>query len=167
TVLKDAVATSLYGSRGANGVILVTLKKGKSNTNKFMFNSEFGIGDTAFEKDDWLGAQGHANFFATALENAGYDNAYDLAVSELGWDGVSNYNWKDAVRHNAISSQKYVFNYSGGSDNMRLFTSLSYNDQDGIARDANYNRISGYLGADWTVNDRMRLNFNVSLSKAN
>ena len=167
TVLKDAVGTSLYGSRGANGVILVTLKKGRNNTNKFMFNSEFGIGETAFEKDDWLDAQGHANFFATALENAGYDNAYDLAVSELGWDGVSNYNWKDAVRHNAISSQKYVFNYSGGSDKLRLFTSLSYNDQDGIARDANYNRISGYLGADWTVNDRLGLNFNVSLSKAN
>src|SRR5690606_22839509 len=51
-------------------------------------------------------------------------------------------------------------------DKMRLFTSLSYNDQDGISRDANYNRISGYLGADWMVSDRMNLNFDVSVSKA-
>ena len=172
TVLKDAVATSLYGSRGANGVILVTLKKGARNTNKFMFNSEFGIGDIAFEKDDWLDAQGHTNYFATALLNnpamglSNYDEAYETAVSELGWDGKSNYNWRDAVKHNAISSQKYVLNYSGGSENMRIFTSLSYNDQDGIARDANYNRVSGYLGANWTVNDRINLNFDASVSKA-
>ena len=48
TVLKDAVATSLYGSRGANGVILVTLKKGIYNNDRFMFNSEFCIGDVDF-----------------------------------------------------------------------------------------------------------------------
>ncbi len=169
TVLKDAVGTSLYGSRGANGVILVTLKKGIHSKGKFMFNSEFGIGDIAFEKDDWLDAQGHTDYFATALANGfgwSYEDAYDTAVSEFGWDGKANYNWRDAVRHNAISSQKYVFNYTGGTDQIRLFTSLSYNDQDGIARDANFNRISGYLGANWTVNDKMDLNFDVSVSKA-
>src|SRR5690606_30041751 len=119
TVLKDAVGTSLYGSRGANGVILVTLKKGVNNKGKFTFNSEFGVGDTAFEKDDWLDAQGHTDFFATALANGfgwSYEDAYDTAVSEFEWDGTSNYNWRDAVRHSAISSQKYVLNYSGGSD---------------------------------------------------
>lgn len=169
TVLKDAVGTSLYGSRGANGVILVTLKKGTRSKGKFTFNTEFGVGDTAFEKDDWLDAQGHTDYFATALANGfgwSYEDAYNTAVAEFDWDGTSNYNWRDAVRHNAISSQKYVLNYSGGSEDIRLFTSLSYNDQDGISRDANYNRISGYLGADWTVNDKMRLNFDVSVSKA-
>ena len=169
TVLKDAVATSLYGSRGANGVILVTLKKGLKSKGSFTFNSEFGIGDVAFERKDWLDAQGHVNFFATALDNAygfGPDAAYELAVNELGWDGVSNYDWRKAVRHNAISSEKYILNYSGGSESTRIFTSLSYNSQDGIARDAKYDRISGYLSADWEVNDRMNMNFNVNLSKA-
>ncbi|SMC32338.1 SusC/RagA family TonB-linked outer membrane protein [Moheibacter sediminis] len=165
TVLKDAVGTSLYGSRGANGVILVTLKKGARNSGKFMFNTEFGIGDVAFEKNDWLDAQGHVNYFATALGNA-YGMTYDDTVAELGWDGVTNNNWRDAVRQNAVGSQKYVFNYSGGSENMRLFTSLSYNSQDGIARDSRFDRVSGYLGADWTVNDKLGINFDVSLSKA-
>lgn len=169
TVLKDAVATSLYGSRGANGVILVTLKKGIYNKNQFMFNSEFGVGSVAFEKKDWLDAQGHANYFGTALANGfGWtpEDAYAVAVDELGWDGKTNTDWRKATRQNAISSQKYVLNYSGGSETMRIFTSLSYNDQDGISRDANYNRISGYLGADWKVNDKMNLNFDVSVSKA-
>lgn len=169
TVLKDAVATSLYGSRGANGVILVTLKKGRNNTNRFMFNTEFGTGDVAFEKKDWLDAQGHANFFTQAYANAtgnSFDDVYPMIVNELGWDGVSSYDWRKAVRQSSVSSQKYVFNYSGGSDAFRLFTSLSYNDQDGISRDASFNRISGYLGADWMVNDRLNLNFDVSVSRA-
>lgn len=169
TVLKDAMGTSLYGSRGANGVILVTLKKGARGADKFTFNTEFGIGDVAFEKDDWLDAQGHANFFTTAYANATgstFDQAYPTVVGALGWDESSSYNWRDAVKQNSISSQKYVFNYSGGSENMRLFTSLSYNDQDGISRDANFNRVSGYLGADWTANDKLKLNFDVTLSKA-
>lgn len=169
TVLKDAVATSLYGSRGANGVILVTLKKGVYDKHNFMFNSEFGVGTVAFEKKDWLDAQGHANYFGAALNNRfgwGADASYAVAVDELGWDGVSNTNWRKAVRQNSISSQKYVFNYSGGSESMRIFSSLSYNDQDGISRDANFNRISAYLGADWKVNDRFDLNFDASLSKA-
>lgn len=169
TVLKDAVATSLYGSRGANGVILVTLKKGIYNNDRFMFNSEFGIGDVAFEKDDWLDAEGHARYFGTSLANAfgiSEQQGYEMAVAELGWDGKTNTDWRKATRQNAIYSQKYVLNYSGGSDRVRLFTSLSYNDQDGISRDSNYNRLSAYLGADWTVNDKLGLNFDVSLSKA-
>lgn len=169
TVLKDAVATSLYGSRGANGVILVTLKKGVKGKGKFMFNTEFGIGDVAFEKTDWLDAQGHANFFTTAYANATgntFDATYPMIVGALGWDETSSYNWRDAVRHNAIGSQKYVFNYSGGSEDIRLFTSLGYNSQDGIARDSKFDRISGYLGADWTVSDKLGLNFDISLSKA-
>lgn len=169
TVLKDAVGTSLYGSRGANGVILVTLKKGIRTKGKFTFNTEFGFGDVAFEKKDWLDAQGHTNFYATALQNyTGWsaEDAYDYAVSDLGWDGVSTYDWRDAVRHNAISSEKYVLNYSGGSETTRIFTSFSYNSQDGIASDAKYDRLSGYLSADWNVSDRMRMNFDVSLSKA-
>ena len=66
-----------------------------------------------------------------------------MIVYDLGWDGVSNYDWRIAGRQNSVSSQKYVFNYSGGADAFRLFTSLSYNDQDGISRDASFNRISG------------------------
>ncbi|HUH34614.1 MAG TPA: SusC/RagA family TonB-linked outer membrane protein [Moheibacter sp.] len=169
TVLKDAVATSLYGSRGASGVILVTLKKGAYNKNNFMFNSEFGVGNVAFEKKDWLDAEGHVNYMAQALGNAyGWDaeTSNDQAVGYLGWDGKTNTDWRKATRHNAIASQKYVFNYSGGSEKVRVFTSLSYNDQDGISRDANFNRLSGYLSTDWIVNDKMNLNFDVSLSKA-
>ncbi|MBA5629167.1 SusC/RagA family TonB-linked outer membrane protein [Moheibacter lacus] len=169
TVLKDAMGTSLYGSRGANGVILVTLKKGAYGTDKFSFNTEFGVGDVAFEKNDWLDAQGHANYFTTAYANAtggSFDDLYPVIVDALGWDGVSSYDWKDAVRQNSISSQKYIFNYSGGSDKMRLFSSLSYNDQEGIASNSDYNRISGYLGADWKVKEKLNLNFDVTLSKA-
>lgn len=169
TVLKDAVATSLYGSRGANGVILVTLKKGAYNKNKFTFNSEFGVGDVAFEKKDWLDAEGHVKYFGDALSNAygwSEEDGYNTAAGELGWDGETSTDWRKATRQNAIYSQKYVLNYSGGSDKMRIFTSLSYNDQDGVSRDANYNRLSGYLGADWKVSDKMGLNFDVSLSKA-
>lgn len=170
TVLKDAMGTSLYGSRGANGVILVTLKKGAKNKGKFTFNTEFGFGDQAFGKNDWLDAQGHANFYATTLANyTGWsmDDAYEYAVSDLAWDGKSNYDWQKAVKHNTMGSQKYVLNYSGGSDNTRIFTSLSYNSQDGVASDAKYDRIAGYLSAGWDVSDRMRVNFDMNLSKAN
>lgn len=170
TVLKDAVGTSLYGSRGANGVILVTLKKGVKGKGKFSFNTEFGFGDVAYEKNDWLDAQGHTNFYAQTLQNyTGWsaEDAYAYAVNDLGWDGVSNTDWRKAVRHNSIGSQKYVLNYSGGSESTRIFTSLSYNTQDGIASDARYDRIAGYLSAGWDVNEKMNIDFNINLSKAN
>jgi TonB-linked SusC/RagA family outer membrane protein len=170
TVLKDAIGTSLYGSRGANGVILVTLKKGVKGRGKFSFNTEFGFGDQAFGKNDWLDAQGHANFFATSYANATglpFETTYDIVLDELGWDGVSNYDWQKAVRHNTMGSQKYILNYSGGSESTRIFSSLSYNSQDGVSRDAKYDRISGYLSAGWEVNDKMNMNFDINLSKAN
>ena len=77
TVLKDAVGTALYGSRGANGVIVVTLKKGSKAKNKFSFNSEFGFGGVAFEKNDWLDAEGHVKALGTSVANA-----YDMTPEE-------------------------------------------------------------------------------------
>lgn len=171
TVLRDAMATSLYGSRGANGVILVTLKKGINNANKFSMNTEFGFGNVAFEKKDWLDAQGHANYFANTYANrtgTNFDQAYAIVTgpSWMNWDGKTNDNWRKSTRNNTIGSEKYIVNYQGGADNFRVFTSLSYTSQQGLARDAKYDRISSYLNTEWDANDRLKLGFDISMSKS-
>ncbi|SHE84096.1 SusC/RagA family TonB-linked outer membrane protein [Chryseobacterium sp. OV279] len=169
-VLKDGVATAVYGSRGANGVIVITTKSGKKGRSDLNFTSEIGAGEIAFEKFKMLNAGESTSLFGRSLFNAGQattlQNGYNLAKSEYGWDGVSDYDWNRAVRRANPAFSRYNFNYSGGVENLLIFASLGYLQQEGISRDSKFDRYNGALRADWKASDKLKMNMSVNLSRS-
>ncbi|WP_223605952.1 SusC/RagA family TonB-linked outer membrane protein [Chryseobacterium sp. OSA05B] len=169
-VLKDGVATAVYGSRGANGVIVITTKTGKKGRSDLNFTSEIGSGEVAFEKFKMLNAEESTKLFGLSLFNAGQastlQNGYNLAKSEYNWDGVSDYDWNRAVRRANPAFSRYNFNYSGGVENLLIFASLGYLQQEGVSRDSKFDRYNAALRADWKASDKLKMNMSVNLSRS-
>src|SRR5690606_3121907 len=124
SVLKDASATALYGARGANGVIVVTTKKGKFNQKtRFNLSTDYGIQNIAFDDQKWMNAEEFVRWGGLTLFNANpgnYQNmqeAVDAFAAQSGWDGVTSTDWLDAVTRNAASVRTYNFSATGGSEN--------------------------------------------------
>ena len=161
-VLKDAAATSIYGSRGANGVILIKTKSGKKGKPRYNFNSSVGISDESFNKLSLLkNAQEHIELYALGLYNAGnvknMEDGRIKAASELQWDGKTNTDWKKAVtRKNPVQST-YNFQVTAGNDVSTIFTSLSYDDFQGIAKDAKLQRLTAVINVSYKLSDKVNL----------
>ena len=172
-VLKDGVATAIYGSRGANGVIVITTKSGRKGKSDLTFTSETGAGTLAYDKFQMLNAQEHANYYAKALYNAnpaGYpsiQDAYNLAVSNkvFNWDGKTDTDWFKAVKRNSPAFQRYNLNYSGGIGNFSIYSSLGYLQQEGLSRDSDFHRYNGLLKGIWKANEKLSMHFSVNLSQ--
>ncbi len=170
TVLKDAMSTSIYGSRGANGVILITTKSGKVGQSQFTLSTEIGFGDVAFEEYDWLNAEEHVQLVALGRINSGLNatqaDAIAFATSFLNWDGVTDTDWRAATRNKSTFSNNINLSYSGGNEKQQIFASLGYFEQDGTSREAKYDRITGNLNANWKASERLDVGFAITLSTA-
>ncbi|WP_179349649.1 SusC/RagA family TonB-linked outer membrane protein [Winogradskyella pacifica] len=170
TVLKDAMSTSIYGARGANGVILITTKSGKADQSRFSLSTEYGYGDVAFEEFDWLNSEEHINLIALGRMNSGLNSnqadAVNFATAFLNWDGVTDTDWRAATRNKNSVTNSVNLNYTGGSENFQIFSSLGYFEQEGVSREAKYSRITGNLNANWTASDRLKVGFSINVSSA-
>ena len=131
-VLKDASATAIYGSRGANGVIIITSKKGKEGDFKFNVNASTTI-HTAIDQVDVLSTEE----FVGVINSTG-DTAYiDLL-------GASDTNWQDEIYKDAIGKD-FSFSALGSAFGIPMRASLGYTDHDGILRTDNFQRTTGSL----------------------
>lgn len=144
SILKDASATAVYGVRGANGVILVTTKRGREGETKISFSSEFGI--TSFNRiTETLNAEYVSRFMREGLINDGFDptnagNSRKIQLSE--YDNYLYRTQKSPFTHpdnNFVEmftkngfQQKYNVNLSGGNKNVRYFVSVGYFTQTGM-----------------------------------
>lgn len=133
-VLKDADATSIYGSRGANGVILITTKQGKAGQVAVNFNAYTGWSEAAQQLDMLSTAQYlelRKEAFANDGETPGPDNGVDLLV----WDQKKETNWQEyLIGHSAPSSEAQL-SFSGGSDQTRFILSGNYTRQGNVMPD--------------------------------
>lgn len=153
-ILKDISAKAIYGSRGANGVILVTTKKGKRNQNNTRYQYTVGVEKLA-KKLSLLDAPQWAQWAKSVpLTNAGnyLSDAY-LATIGKGTD------WQDAVLQTGIS-QTHELSFSGGDETTRYLLSGNYTDQQGIVINSGFNRYSGRINLDKTLHK----NFTVGLT---
>ncbi|MBC9932785.1 TonB-dependent receptor [Chitinophaga qingshengii] len=148
-VLKDAAATALYGSRGANGVILITTKKGGKGGLKVNFTTRLSS-STVIKKLDLLNA---ADFAETANAHAvavGTPPKFtDAQIADYRAKGGTN--WQDEI-FRAAPSQEYLLSLSGGNDKSGYFISGNYLNQDGVINNSFYKRYT------------LRSNINASLS---
>jgi TonB-linked SusC/RagA family outer membrane protein len=141
-VLKDVSATAIYGSRGANGVILVTTKKGTRGTNTIHYQYSIGINKSA-KKIDLLTAKQWAN-----IQKEYFNNKISLYYSpdEIAGFG-KGFDWQDAVLQTGIS-QTHELSISGGDDKTRYLLSGNYTDQQGIILNSGFERFCGRINLD-------------------
>lgn len=166
-VLKDAGALAIYGSRAANGVILVTTKRGKKGGTTYNFNYYRGVqSDNKSTRVDLLNSQQ-----ALELIQEGRANALNNGVTSVyGWilpDSLGNLydtDWQDALFRTA-SVSNYEMAIRGGESKLRFSLSGSYLDQDGIMINSGYKRGTGRLNLDYDANTRLKLGANISLSR--
>ena len=149
SILKDASATAIYGSRAANGVVLITTKKGKTGDLKFNFSSR----SSSFTPIDFVDVL-NATQFKYAVQATGVSDY----ISRLG----SNYtDWQREIYETA-RAQNNSFSVSGGLLNMPFRASLGYTDQDGILMGDNFNRMTGSFNlAPSLLDGDLRANVNV------
>lgn len=160
-VLKDAAAAAIYGSRGSNGVILITTKRGTAGRTRVSFSAY--AGSQQVERTiGLLDAQQYVALMNESALNDGYaPDDYDF---EPGVDDVASYNWQGAVFRRAPVSDAQL-SVSGGTDRLRFYLSGSNFNQSGIVIGSGYERQSGRLNLDFTATDRLLLSTSISLTR--
>jgi len=148
-VLKDASATAIYGARGANGVVIITTKKGAAGVSKVSVNANFGISNMAREIPVFTADEFRQQVVAVGgtLEDRGGDTY-----------------WQDELTRTAITNDHNLV-FQGGSDNFNYRASLGYLDQQGIVINTGIKRYSGRIGATQKlINGRLNIDFNLATS---
>ena len=134
-VLKDASATAIYGSRGANGVILITTKSGRTGKTNVQYNFEYGI-QTLRKKMDMMNAKEYMEFYnIQQMNDKGVAYFTDAQIAAAG----KGYDWQDAVYRDA-SVQNHNISVAGGNEKTRFSVSGSAMLREGIIKTSEYNK---------------------------
>ncbi|MFZ4456944.1 MAG: SusC/RagA family TonB-linked outer membrane protein [Bacteroidales bacterium] len=151
-VLKDASSTAIYGSRGANGVILITTKKARKNESSVTYDGYYGI-QSVVKKIDLLNAKEWGALKNDALADSGKSPLYTQdQLDQLG----TGTNWQsEAFRDAAI--QSHSLSILSGTDKTKLLLSGNYFKQDGIIINTGFSRYTGRLNIDHEVNKRFKI----------
>jgi TonB-dependent starch-binding outer membrane protein SusC len=159
-ILKDADATAIYGSRGANGVVLVTTKKGKSGAIRLNFNTVYGLSQS-MSNLKMMNTEQYLDMRKQAFANSGISvypaTAYDINGT---WDQKRNTNWTKTLIGNTATSSNSTISLSGGSNTTTFLLSLAHNEQTTVfGKDFKYktNNVSNNI-AHRSKDDRLQLN---------
>jgi TonB-linked SusC/RagA family outer membrane protein len=185
-ILKDASSSALYGSRGANGVVLITTKRGKAGKTNFSANFQFGSSKPTNQRK-FLNSEQYVELMRESAYNNdladGFDpinNPADYPGSWLEfWEGFMDYlqgdtdwrtletntNWEDQAYQKA-NLKSFDFNASGGNDKTTFALGLGYIDQDGILIGNAFKRMSGRLNLDHKATDKLSFGLNIMISNS-
>ncbi|WP_286862287.1 MULTISPECIES: TonB-dependent receptor [Sphingobacterium] len=164
SVLKDAASAAIYGSRAANGVILITTKKGKEGKTILTYNTYVGK-QSATGIFDYLPSWQAAGLYNQALRNEGKQPRYTEEEIEKFKNGSDPYNypntdWLDlAYKGNGVQQNHYL-GINGGNDKSRYMLSLGYFDQNGLIKKTNARRYTSRFNLESKVNDQLKVHSN-------
>lgn len=157
SVLKDASSAAIYGSRAANGVILLTTKRGAKGIGKLVVNTYVSV-QSMIKEYDVLNAEEYAMLQNEAYKNAGLTPVFaDPASYGRGTD------WMDEITQSAIT-QEYNVNFSKGSDLSNYYISGTFYSQDGIIKNTGYDRASFRFNGDATILPKLKVGNSVALT---
>ncbi len=159
-VLKDAAAASIYGARGANGVVIVTTKSGRQGKPRVTFDTWYGI-DRPAELYDMMNARQYMEYVneADVLNNTGnttYPNVGQV-VGQIG-DGVA---WQDQIFSDG-TNQKYYLSVNGGNETVTYMGSGGYQKQTGLIPGSDFERYTARLNVEIQASDKVRFGSNLS-----
>ncbi|MFH5885325.1 SusC/RagA family TonB-linked outer membrane protein [Halalkalibaculum sp. DA3122] len=152
-ILKDASATAIYGSRGANGVVLITTKSGRSGDIQVNYHGSIGIQNWS-NKLDLLNAQQYQRELNAIIDAGGEDPSFrvgDIANNGRGVD------WQEVIENDNAPVTNQQISFSGGSENTTYFVSFNFMDQEGTVRETRFNRYSTRVNLESQVSDRLNL----------
>ncbi|GAB3166509.1 TonB-dependent receptor [Telluribacter humicola] len=159
-VLKDASATAIYGSRGANGVVIITTKKGNAGTTRVDFETSYSM-QTLRKKLDLMNGREYAIFYNQQAANDGL--APYFTQDQINGFG-EGFDWQDLVFQRA-PMKTVALNISGGTDKTQYSISGSYFGQDGIIKGSDYNRYSIRTNINHRISNKFSLTFSNTLSR--
>ncbi len=150
TVIKDAAAASLYGSRAANGVIVINTKKGAAGKTTFNVKADWGASDVAIDYRPVLSGDDRRELLHWGLENYAADNGIadptafaDRNIDVFAAKPAAGYtDWKDLLFQTG-THQNYEVSAQGGSEKTRFYSSLAYTKQEGVTLGAGLERMNG------------------------
>lgn len=187
-VLKDASSSAIYGSRGANGVVLVTTKKGKEGKIKVEFSANVGLQQLERKMDllsaeEWIEAKTYYNNTSYVQKYAAqgatinddwdtrkaiiggvnYSYMLDPRWTEANYGGLKLIDWQDEFYRTALM-QDYQVSVSGGTQKTNYRFSVGYLDQEGIATGTDYSRLNLRTNIESQVSDRIKIGLNIAPS---
>jgi TonB-linked SusC/RagA family outer membrane protein len=173
-ILKDASATAIYGSRGSNGVVLITTKRGATGRAKIDFNTYFGWQKVS-KVPEFLTVQEQADYYYNSIRNWNLDYNHDVSGDPATWnkrvpqtvlDVLSGVNTTNADAVDAVLRTAPVNSYnlsmSGGNDNIKYAISGEYLNQDGIIINNNLKRYSARVNIDAQATKRLAVKLNLN-----
>jgi TonB-linked SusC/RagA family outer membrane protein len=173
TVLKDAAGTALYGSRGGNGVVIITTKKGKAGKTTVRFDTELGTTSNLPipKAGRLLSADEFKTLFIEGENNAGVDFPTTYTPARIASDiasyiGATSNDWYDLITRKG-AQQQYNVSINGGSDMTKVFASAGYFKQEATTIASSLKRITGQLNIEHNINKRFSLGTNINVSNIN
>lgn len=169
-VLKDASSAAIYGARGANGVVIITTKKGKEGKGTFSINLSQGVSE-ATHKRKWLNAAQYVELFTEASINGTGDAAeaesyFDAYAAGTDWRNLEvNTDWQDLAFRNGYSTDA-DFSVSGGDAKTKYFFSGAYNNTSGIIVNNDLERVTARTNISHKLTDRFTAGMNLSFSRS-
>jgi TonB-linked SusC/RagA family outer membrane protein len=178
-VLKDGASAAIYGTSAANGVIIVTTKKGKKGVSEFSFKSEVTVNKLR-DKISLLNSQQWADVEYQAQQGAGIvspthpvliNNGSGFTIPQYldpnGLQTAANTNWVNEITNETVSNNT-DFGYRKGTENLSLYTQLSYSEDNGVQRYTSYDRFNARINASYKLfKDRVTIGENFLYSKFN
>lgn len=166
SLLKDAAATAVYGAEGANGVILVTTKRGTLSKPKISFRAESSYA-TPQHLPDFVDSWQYIELANEAAYNDGQDpyklpSEVELYKTGADKDLYPNTNWMNELIDKSVKNQRYTLNFRGGAENAKYFVSMAYLHQDGVFKDNPMGKYDSNFGYD---RYNLRSNIDLKVSK--
>ena len=174
TVLKDATATSIYGARAANGVIVISTKRGKSGRARFTFDAKAGFSQAShldreyrmvdLDKYKEIWSEGYVNAGLATTKEEGYEMLRQNGIDWYGFDmnETPSVDWLDEILRTGVT-QEYNLSVQGGTETGRYFANLGYFENQGTMIGSGMKRYSGRLNLD---GNRDRIGYGLSVNMA-
>nr|WP_315151291.1 TonB-dependent receptor [uncultured Flavobacterium sp.] len=169
-VLKDASSAAIYGARGANGVVIITTKKGKSGKGSLAINFSQGVSEAA-NKREWLNAAQYIELFTEASINGTGDaveaeSTFDFLAQGTDWrNGEIDSDWQETAFQNGQTTDA-DFSVSGGDEKTKYFFAGAYNNTKGIIISNELERITARTNLSHQVSDKFTAGMNLSFSRS-
>ncbi|MCM1349343.1 MAG: TonB-dependent receptor [Firmicutes bacterium] len=156
-ILKDASSTAIYGSRGANGVVIITTKKGRAGSSQLTLDVSYGFSN-ATRLPDQMSTKDYAQKLTEYAGIQAVDVQQYLDGTNPGID------WNHEMFHTG-TVQNYKVTFAKGTDKMQFYASANYMNHRGIVRNSEYERFAGRVNASADITDWLNVNADVSLSR--